>query len=266
MVRRYNDSNYRELIRPPQTSDGSPQIMARRTAYGSLTAESYGMVPVTDYPDIVPDWSELKDWIAACEEEKVFPVAHSREKGIFKDGFDQDGLGYCWAWSAAGTLMTCRGAENQETVQLAPNSLGWLVGWQNQGYYLDATIKGMRERGVASREFVPGEHDINPKNFKSGWEEDALKYRVLSWWDTKRSSSTQDFICQCLGIMATGRPLYVAYNWWGHAVQVHGVKWDESEENNLVWFIQNSHGDDDIIEMTGSRAIPDEAYGVRSTT
>jgi len=265
-IPRFGDHNCADLIQPAKTGNGSPQILPRLSRYGSSLASKFGLIPIGEMPDIVPDWADVQEVIEECEQEKIFPVFHSREKGIFKDGYDQNGLGYCWAWSAAGTLMTCRGVENQETVQLAPTSLGWLVNWKNTGYYLDATINGMKDKGVASVEYVPDIHSINPNSFRSGWEEDALRYRVLSWWDTDRSLNDKDFICQCLGILRTGRPLYIAYNWWGHAVQVHGLRWDTSELNNIVWLIQNSHGDNEVIELTGARGVPDEAYGVRATT
>jgi len=44
-----------------------------------------------------------------------------------------------------------------------------------------------------------------------------------------------------------------------------GVRWTEGERYNLTWQAWNSHGDG-LIELTGSRGVPDEAYGLGSAT
>ena len=68
-----------------------------------------------------------------------------------------------------------------------------------------------------------------------------------------------------VSILATGTPLYVAYNWWGHALECVGVEWDESVAYNIVWVLRNSHNEADFIRLTGSRGVPSEAYGIRAT-
>jgi hypothetical protein len=73
-------------------------------------------------------------------------------------------------------------------------------------------------------------------------------------------------IQHAISILWTGRPLYIAYNWWGHALECCGVRWDESVKYNIVWQIRNSHNEEDIIELTGDRGIPDESYCIRAST
>jgi hypothetical protein len=43
------------------------------------------------------------------------------------------------------------------------------------------------------------------------------------------------------------------------------MRWDESLLNNVAFVLRNSHNESDVIELTGSRAVPDEAYGFIST-
>ncbi len=111
---------------------------------------------------------------------------------------------------------------------------------------------------------MPDQHSRAYKQYADGWETDALQYRLAEAWDTDRSSEAT-MIRHCLSILATGTPLYIAYNWWGHALECVGLRWDESERNNLVWQSRNSHDEDDLIELTGAKAVPDEAYGIRAT-
>jgi hypothetical protein len=217
-----------------------------------------------EYPDSLIDPSDYKEVIQHCHEKQIFAVYHQKASGVLDQGWNQDGFGYCWAYGLTMATMDARALEGQSPVRLAPFSLGWLVGWKNQGYYCDRAIAGAKDKGIASAEFVP-EYNTNYNQFKSGWQQDALNYRPTEWWDMGGSGNTAK-IQQCLTILATGRALYVAYNWWGHALEVCGMRWDESEQNNVVWILRNSHNENDVIELTGSKGVPDEAYGVRSTS
>ena len=77
--------------------------------------------------------------------------------------------------------------------------------------------------------------------------------------------SKSQMIQHCVSVLRTGTPVYTAFYWWGHALELVGLQWDEQQANNLVWVNRNSHNESDVIEMTGSRAVPDEAFGIRAT-
>lgn len=261
-MKRYDESNYHELSRT--VINGMSEALPRRTIYGSREATECGLIPLLDYPDVLIDLADLKEVVKRCHEYQIFACYHQTQSGWADNGWNQSRYGYCWAYSLAASVMDCREAEGQQPVRLAPFSLGWLVNWQNAGYYLDAAIKGARERGIASAEFVP-EYNLIPRSYREGWEKNAMRYRPLEWWDTRRSSDSE-MLRQCATVLASGRPGYVAYNWWGHAVELVALNWDETLRNNVAWVIRNSHGEDDLIELTGSRGVPDEAYGVRTVS
>jgi len=260
---RYDDTNYRLLLRGNHTSDGSPQCLPRQTRYGSPEALRCGLVPLTDYPDLLVQPADYKEVITACHEQKIFPHYHEERAGLLK-GWNQDGYGFCWAYGITASVMDCRAIEGKKPVLLSPFSLGWLTGWSNQGYYCDRAIAGARDRGIASQEYVP-QYNLRPSTFKSGWEQDALNYRALEWWDTRYSSESA-MVQQMITILATGRPCYVAFNWWSHALMVTGVNFNTSVRNNVEVVLRNSHGEQDPIILTGTRAVPDELYGVRATS
>lgn len=255
--------DYRELDKNPRTSNGEPEAMPRLTRYGSPEAAEFGLVPISDFPDLIIPKSDWGDVIKECHEKKIFPLYHQEAAGWAKDGWNQDGLGYCWAFALAACVMDTRQSQGQQPVLLAPTSLGWLVGWRNRGFFLDAAIAGARQNGIAPATHIP-ELSINPRTFKDGWDEEALKYRPMEWWDTNRRSNDDAYIGQCLAILRTGRPLYVAYNWWGHAVECIGV--DMDSKGSIKWIIRNSHGEKEPIVLIGERGIPDEAYGIREIT
>ena len=235
-------------------------VIRRKTKYGSAP----GLVPLGDTPDKLVDPKDYKEVIERCHREKIFPMYHQNNtwgpKG-FK--WNQNGLNYCWAWSLVGDIMNCRAVERKPTKLLAPVSLGWTVGWKNRGNYLEDGIKAVKERGICEARFVPDEHSKRSSSFEDGWEKNGLLYRLPDdgVWDTDRSNMIQHAIT----ILSTGRSGYIAYNWWGHALSLVGLIWDETQANNLRWIIRNSHNEPDFIELTGRRGIPDELLGIRAT-
>ena len=63
----------------------------------------------------------------------------------------------------------------------------------------------------------------------------------------------------CVSILCYGRSLYIAYDFWNHALELVGIRMNGS---TMEWVISNSHNETDFIVMTGSKAIPSEAYGL----
>jgi hypothetical protein len=234
----------------------------RQSIYGSPGAQEMGLTPVEAVPDILIQPEDYKDAIQVAHDDRTMPVYHQRNSWA-PDGFkwDQKRLPYCWAWGMSANVMDCRAQEGKDTIVLAPNSLGGAVNWQSRGYFLDGTIAHAKKYGITPMSNVPDMHSRNPRTFKTGWEEDALLYRPDDIWDTRSG----DMIRHAISILCYGRSLYVAYNWWGHALECCGIIWDESETNNLIWHLRNSHGETTILPMTGNRAVPDEAYSVLST-
>ena len=257
------DREWRNLRRNHLSRVGPAGLaLPRRTIYGHTEP---WMIPYGEqYPDHLIKPSDYKGVIQHCHERGMFPIYHQRNTwGPPGFHWDQDGLGFCWAWGVAAACMDCRAREGKPVPLLSPVTLGWLVGWQNQGNYLDDALRGVRERGIAEMAYTPAMHSLDYLGYKSGWEENGLQYRLEEVWDCNNFSDAA-MIQHAITILATGTALYVGYYWWGHAVQCCGVKWDETEENNLVWLIRNSHNENDVIEMVGTRAVPDDAFGVRA--
>lgn len=261
----YNDSNYTLLLqgRRPETDDGRPQVLPRRTLFGSDEAADFGLRPVHDGLDVIYRPGDIKEVIERGHREKRFPMYHQERHGML-DGWNQNGDPYCWAYSACATVIDKREAEKRPRQFLSPYSLIWMVNYRKNGYYLDGCIEGMAERGIATFEFCP-ERSNNHRDFREGWENEAKKIKPTEWFDTNPSQGDLSMICQCLTILDASDPLYIAYNWWGHALELIGMHWDESQLNNVVWDIRNSHAEKDPIQLAGRKGVPDEAYGSAST-
>jgi hypothetical protein len=241
------------MVRVPQVT-----ALPRRTVYGYAP----GLVPFGDaFPDKLVQPADYKEVIAHCHDQQIFPLYHQRATWA-PPGFqwNQNGLNYCWAWSATAALMDLLAREGKPVPVLSPVSLGWTVNWRNDGNYLESGIKGLMERGVCEMKYTPDPLSRSYRNYEEGWEANALGYRLGEVFDADNTSDKAT-IQHALTILSRGVSGYVAYNWWGHAVEVVGLRWDESLPNNVAWIIRNSHNEDDVIELTGSRGVPDEFYG-----
>lgn len=261
-----DESVQQDLI--ARRSLAEPEVMPRVFAYGSMEAVDNGLVPFDSYASTLDHRdvsnmtdAELKDFLNVCNKEKRFPKYHQETMEVLKT-WNQGNLGYCWAFSATACVMGVRQVEGQSYVELAPESLGWLVGWRNRGFFMDQTLIGIRERGIAPRAMVP-RLSIDPNQFADGWQSEALKYRVVEWWDFPVNAAAGTIIRKAALLLSAGRPGYAGYNWWGHAVEVVGLVWDETKPYNVIWEIQNSHRDG-VIQLVGERAIPSELYFPRA--
>lgn len=263
MIRRFNcdDPETMRLLAVAARTHGNGSVGAipRKTAYG----DSLGLLPFGEaFPDLVVEPNDYKEVIRHCHDEQIFPLYHQRASWAPSGKrWNQNGLNYCWSWGGTAALMDIRAREEKPAVELAPVSMGYLVNWRNAGNYLESMIDGLKKTGVCSAEFVPDPFSMNPRKFKAGWDEDRLNYRLGEVWDCDPRRMLQ----HSLSVLRTGTPLYIAYNWWGHALEVVAIRWDESQRDNVVWVIRNSHNEDDVIELTGANGVPDEAYGFRAS-
>lgn len=238
--------------------------------YGGREAEKIGLAPVHEsVPDGLINPSDYKEAIQHCKDEQIFPMYHQANAWAPAGyRFSQDGLNYCWTWSGTAALMDMRAMEDKTHVDLAPVSMGYLVGWRNDGNYLESFIKGARERGVTPVEYVGdsiNSTNRNSRTYKTGWEEARKNFRLDKVWDTNARAGDALMLQHCLTILNCAKPLFCAWNWWGHAVECCGILWDESKYLNVIWVLRNSHNEDDYYYLSGQRGVPDEAYGFIST-
>ena len=248
-----------------------PGVLPRRDdlVYGGDEAGRLGFAPVHEtIPDKLIDPRDYKEVIQHCHDEKIFPMYHQTNSWAPEGTvYNQDGIGYCWTFGGTAAVMDTRAMEDKDTVVLGAVSMGWLVNWQDRGNYLESFITGAKQRGIAPADMCGGLNSVdrNYRNYLPGWEEEALNYRLDDVWDTDGRSGKATMIQHCLSILAYGRPLELAHNWWGHALEGVGLEWDETQKHNLVWVKRNSHGERNYIRQTGDNAVPDEAYGFITT-
>ena len=265
MITRYTDANYRQLV--PRDYQG---VLPRRTRYNADDSFELGLLPI-EYSSLdVLDYSDLKEAITAAREAQAMPVFFQKDTWA-PDGFksSQDGLSFCWNWSACATFLDLRAIEGKETILVAPSSLGELTSWRDRGFYLGETASYLKKYGVAPISSVDGDFNstnLNPNSFSDPeWKTTRLDYRLAEILDVDCRNGDKWTVQQIVTLLCASIPCYFAINAFQHAMQLTGVSWDESAYLNVKWDVRNSHGETSTITTEGSRWIADEVIGFASS-
>lgn len=239
------------------------QYLPRQSVYGESSAYMMGLDPVEAGLDKILTEADLEGAIKRAHETKSFPMYwDQRTWGKDKFKYYQNGIGYCWTFGGTAGLMTLAPLLRRTEIKLAPVSMGFCVNWANRGWHLDGWANAAKTRGVA----VAPDGNVNSLNrdarFWEKYEATRVFGRLRTAWDTNNGASIKTMALQCASILCYGRPLYIAYDWWSHALCAMGLLWTPGTFMNLTWVIRNSHGEDHLITLEGQRGVPSEAIGL----
>lgn len=215
------------------------------------------------------------EWDARIEEINKTQSGLEHIRSIMANGshmpsLDQNGHGYCWAYSTGSCLMMVRARMNLPYVRLNPHSVAAIIkGGADQGGWCGLSAKFLREHGIASEEHWP-KHSRSLANDTPACRANmALHKTTEEWVDLTRSvydqNLTFDQVATCLLLNI---PCAVDFNWWAHSVCAISLVRIEAGSYGLK--ILNSWtdgwGDKGTGILQGSRAIPNGALAIRSTT
>lgn len=186
---------------------------------------------------------------------------------------DQNGDGYCWAYSTGQAIMLDRLRRNLPMVRLNPHATAAIIKkGRNEGGWCGASAKFAREVGYAVEGTGPGQWPLHSRDLRRDTPElraEMAKYRIEEeWTDLTRQvydqnlTTAQVATCGFLNIPGPGD-----YNWWGHSVC--RVRWVRIERGSWGQLILNSwkgwgrHG---LGVLRGNKAICNGALAIRLTS
>ena len=228
-------------------------------AYGSDLVRSMGMSPIDESPDELIQVEDFEEAIAEAHAKKMFPMYAMEDSGLFENWLQFGN--YCWAWGATGAVMALRLMEGQPPISLAPSSLGWTVNWRNSGGYLVETINAIATKGIAPLENAGDIHSRNERDFDY---DKAKHFTCNEWFDGKVTKDLKQ-VQYMLTALHAGRPEYIAYDWWSHALMCVGMNYNRNARYKVDFIDFNSH-DDGIIILEGSRGMPDAYFAPRASS
>lgn len=164
--------------------------------------------------EIIPD-KDIEGWIKQKEEDES-TLLHHWKRGV-NVVLDQNGLGYCHAFSPTSGVMVLREVQGLPFVLMSASSIGGPVtGYRNQGAYIHDDCKQLVSGGISP--VAIGGKDIYPMTTTKNYMTDEAKAlaslnRCEEFWEGDNRQDRQVISCLC-----RDKPVPVGYNWWGHAV------------------------------------------------
>ena len=242
--------------------------MARGYDPESVDRSIYGMMAPPAEIALIP----RSEWSARIKEKENTKSRISdllRRAGI--PSTNQNGFGYCWAFSTTGCIQALRAFNNQPFIPLNGCSIAATIKQgRDEGGWCGLSCRFAMERGIAPMGTEPGHWPELSRKYATlepACRETMAKFKVAeSWIDLTRADYDQvmtfDQVASCL---LSNIPCAVDFNWWGHSVMACDLV--EVSSNSFGIRIRNSWtdswGDKGFSVLQGSKAIPDNAVGFR---
>lgn len=186
---------------------------------------------------------------------------------------DQNGDGYCWAYSVGHSMMMDRLRRNLPMVRFNPHSVGAIIkSGRNEGGWCGESAQFATDKGIAIEGNGQNQWPLHSRNVRLATPAmlaEMAKFKIdESWVDlTQRVWSRNLTMAQVATCGFNNIPGPRDYNWWGHSVC--GIRWVRVERGSWGQLILNSwrgwgrHG---LAVLRGSKAICNGGLAIRSTT
>lgn len=131
---------------------------------------------------------------------------------------DQDGIPYCWIYSAVHTVEIAYVVQGDGYVPLSATAAGSLItGGVSRGGYGAEAIDFLSKNGTC-REQDWAEHQISTRNNNANVQQMA-KYNILTDWGELPSGNLD----QLAAAVLNNFPVTIGLSWWGHQVTIIDV-------------------------------------------
>lgn len=262
-----NDPDIRELAEAA-VINGRP--VARGYVERDFNQYPANMFTPPSEMDLVPG-SEWEDRIKDQEkyESSLQHIRMHALGGRKMPSLDQNGQGYCWAYSCGAAITLLRARAGLAYVRMNPHSTASIIKQgRDQGGWCGLSLDHVRQHGMATEEKWP-RHAF--RNWRDLYTEEMkahmLQYRVIEdWFDVNAALYDQTMTFNHVASqLLVNNPIQVDFNWWSHSVcAMRLVVVERGSYGLLIW---NSWGDewesDGMVVLRGNKARPNGACGPR---
>lgn len=186
---------------------------------------------------------------------------------------DQNGHGYCWAYSTGQAIMIDRLKRNLPLVRLNPHATAAIIkGGKDEGGWCGLSAKFGRENGYAEEGTGLGQWPLHSRSLQ--YDTAALRIEMAKrlieeeWTDLTKKVYDQNLtMAQVATCGFNNIPGPRDYNWWGHSVC--GLRWVRTEKGAWGQLILNSwenwgrHG---LAVLVGSQSVCNGGLAIRLTS
>lgn len=248
-----NDTTSNDVIYPADQMRGydPSQVMPQMFA----PPAEIPMIPPSEYIPRIRDRKKYKTGL----------------RDLFKAGKigtvkDQNGQGYCWAYSVVRGCEYVRAIMGLNHVPLSAHSVACKVKrFQDEGGWCGLSAQFVRANGVVPESLWPAKSMSHSYDTEANWAE-AAKYAITEdYVDLTRPVYSQNLaIDQVISCLLQNIPVACDYNWWGHSVCIVDVDELDGEvvlDGDNSWTPQ--WGDNGTFRLQGNRRVPNGAVATR---
>ena len=232
-----------------------------------MFADPTGTIPDMTYDEIA---QRIKEQVEAESSLK-----HVRRRANIAS-LDQNGQGYCWAYSNGMVLIIGRARDGQPYVRLSPHAVACKIkNFRDEGGWCGLSAKFAREVGYPSEEFWPQKSMSRSHDNPATWANAALHKTSEEWVDLAKPVYDQNLTKkQVLTALVMNLPCSVDFNWWGHSVcalqaVVRGNRTTPVAQDFGILILNSwtdGWGDKGEAELWDGKSVPDGAVCIRSST
>lgn len=242
-----------------------------------LERRDFSAFPV-GYVKAAPPWDipllsdqEILEGIKRQNEEQS-SLWHVRERGNNGQripALDQNGQGYCWAYSTTSVCMLLRVAAGLPYVRLSGHMIGCLVkGYRDQGGWNAVSAEFAAEHGIASVEKW-AEKSMSRSNDTPEMRADAKRHMNFEYMEL--DDGGPNLPRQMATAYLKGWGLMKDQNFWSHSIMgLRIVDWKPGTQYPLTDDILNSWtdrwGENGVGRQTGSRALAQGCIAIRAVS
>lgn len=271
-----DDNNYLEHVEA--VIDG--KTMAR-----GYVERDYSKNPVGSYRGVEPFKLSLiprAEWSSRIKDGSEAKATFADLRTVGNNGghvksLDQNGQGYCWAYSTGGAITACRIRDNQPYVRLSCHAVAAKIkNFRDEGGWNPLSVEYAIKHGYPDVSVWPEKSMSRSHDNTATWL-NAAKHKIVDGWmdltpPVYDRNLTFDQLMTCLFLRI---PCPVDYNWWGHSVcAVDPVEVDASLPLSDIrrWGVRiwNSWTDNwgtlGMGVLAGNKAVPNGATACKGTT
>jgi len=206
------DANYRDYLHPTVNGERKSHGLIPRD-WSAKPAGCYAFAP--PFPDelLIPE----EQWPERLAEQKAKKSdLLSLRKRLNIRSLDQNGFGYCWAFSSTKAVMYCRAIMGQPFVELSAWAVAAIIkNYRDQGGWGMESMEWIVENGVPSLDVWP-QGQVKKALDTPEMRADAAKHKVTGWWEG--SNDKDKATHQMVSAFLMGLPCVLDYDWWSHSV------------------------------------------------
>lgn len=248
-----------------------------------LIPRDYSMHPVGYLGELCPPMRAVdmpliprSEWSARIKEMEATQSRLSDLRRIAGPGqtryasLDQNGQGYCWAYSTGAAIMILRAIANLPFLRLSPHAVACKIkNFRDEGGWGAASLEFAIKNGYPSVADWAEKSMDRKYDIPATWEMARRNRITEQWMDVEPPVYDRDLTFDQVMTCSLNRiPVVSDFNWWGHSVCVLDPV--EVEPGSFGLRIINSWtdswGDAGEAVLRGSKAIPDGATAPRVAT